>query len=157
MKTYSRARAAVAAAKKALVSLAPFIVNIEGVPHEDKFAALVHIRSGGGAEIVDAVTAAGFFAKLTGDPVAAEIETKDETVTPPEPVQAPAVKKKRGGYINENSSIKGACHMVRAIAADMHDANPLVKKSEVINACRAEGIAYGTARTQYQKWLSARK
>lgn len=169
VKTYSRARAAVAAAKKVLEHLSPFIVSIEGVSHGDKFTALVTVKAAGGKEISDAVIAAGFPAHLHVEAVAPievadeeqetdgddELEADDETADDDAPEVA-EVDKKRGGYINEHSSIKGACDMVHEIASGMHHDNPQVKKAEVIAECRRHGVAYGTARTQYQKWLSAK-
>lgn len=89
LKTYSRARSATAAAKKALSNIEAFISRIDATEYEGKFAAEVTIRSGGGKEIVDAVKAAGFIPNLTmrattDDPVseilAPEI-TEAETVT----------------------------------------------------------------------------
>lgn len=89
LKTYSRGRTAVAAAKKALSNIEAFISRIDYTEYEGKFAAEVTIRSGGGKEIVDAVKAAGFIPNLTmrattDDPVseilAPEI-TEAETVT----------------------------------------------------------------------------
>lgn len=65
IKTYSRGRAAVAAAKKALSNIEAFISRIDPVEYEGKFAAEVTVRLGGGKEIVDAVKAAGFIPNLT--------------------------------------------------------------------------------------------
>ena len=91
LKTYSRGRAAVAAAKKALGHLDAFISRIDATPYDDKFAAEVTVRLGGGKEIVDAIKAAGFIPNLTlraqtEDPVAeimapeiTEVETVTET------------------------------------------------------------------------------
>ena len=65
VKTYSRGRSAVAAAKKALAHLEAFISRWDAVARDGKFACEVTIRSGGGKEIVDAVKAAGFIPNLT--------------------------------------------------------------------------------------------
>lgn len=170
IKTYSRGRAAVAAAKKALSNIEAFISRIDDTEYEGKFAAEVTIRSGGGKEIVDAVKAAGFIPNLTlramtDDPVSEILapETEDDGDEPDledtvsellddmgedvgEPLTAVAPKG-RGGYINEVSSTMGACELARSIAHQMPDA----PRKEVIAACRQAGIAYGTARTQIQK------
>ena len=76
LKTYSRGRAAVAAAKKALGHLDTFIADISPADHGDKFTAIVAVKPGGGKEIVDAITAAGFGA-ISGkvDPAAPNPET----------------------------------------------------------------------------------
>ena len=171
LKTYSRARSATAAAKKALSNIEAFISRIDYTEYEGKFAAEVTIRSGGGKEIVDAVKAAGFIPNLTmravtDDPVseilAPEI-TEDDDDEPDledtvseilddmgedvgEPLTAVAPKG-RGGYINEVSSTMGACELARSIALQM----PNAPRKEVIAACRQAGIAYGTARTQIQR------
>ena len=66
VKTYSRARSAVAAAKKALGHLEAFISRWEATAwYDSKFTCEVTIRSGGGKEIVDAVKAAGFIPNVT--------------------------------------------------------------------------------------------
>lgn len=90
LKTYSRARSATAAAKKALVNIEAFISRIDATEYEGKFAAEVTIRSGGGKEIVDAVKAAGFIPNLTmravtDDPVS-EILAPEITETPIEDI-----------------------------------------------------------------------
>lgn len=80
------------------------------------------------------VRAAGFVAELV------------EPETP-----APAPKGTR--YIREASDHGGVCAEVWGVA----DSMPGAKRKEVIEACRKRGIAFGTARTQYQKWLAAKK
>lgn len=57
------------------------------------------------------------------------------------------------GYISESSTVSGAVALVHQIA----DSMPKAKRSEVIEACRKAGVAYGTARTQYQRWRSNKK
>jgi hypothetical protein len=51
------------------------------------------------------------------------------------------------------STVEAPTKRVWAIA----DAMPGAKRSVVVAACVAEGIATGTARTQYQKWSRAQK
>lgn len=63
------------------------------------------------------------------------------------------VAPKVSGYVAESSTAEGPTKRVWAIAASM----PGAKRKDVIEACRAAGIAFGTARTQYQKWFSANK
>lgn len=66
------------------------------------------------------------------------------------PVEVAQPAKRRSGYINENSNHQGVCAQVRAIAGAMTSQG--ATRKEVIDYCRSIGIAYGTARTQFQKW-----
>jgi hypothetical protein len=59
--------------------------------------------------------------------------------------------KSPSGYIREKSKGTGAVARVWAIADEMKGA----ARKDVIEACRQQGIAYGTARTQYQAWKKA--
>jgi hypothetical protein len=52
-----------------------------------------------------------------------------------------------------HSTIFGPCYTTWAVADDMEGA----KRGEVIKACQELGVAFYTARTQYQKWSKARK
>ena len=68
------------------------------------------------------------------------------------PVDRPlAANKPRGP--RGHSTIDGPCFTVWSVADNMTNA----KRGEVIDACQALGVAYYTARTQYQKWLKARR
>jgi hypothetical protein len=60
-------------------------------------------------------------------------------------------QQKPSTYIREKSNHGGVCAEVWAVADSMKGA----ARKDVIEACRALGIAYGTARTQYQKWKEA--
>lgn len=62
----------------------------------------------------------------------------------------------RGEVLNK-STTERPCKRVWIIADDMLAANPDVKRKEVITACIAAGVAFYTARTQYQQWLGVRK
>lgn len=53
----------------------------------------------------------------------------------------------------EFSDIESPCRRVWVIAESMEGA----RRKEVIEACVANGIAYNTARTQYQHWSKAKK
>jgi hypothetical protein len=63
-------------------------------------------------------------------------------------VEAAPAALRRNYYLHEVSDHGGVCRNVWAIA----DSMPGAKRKDVIEACRAAGIAFGTARTQYQKW-----
>jgi hypothetical protein len=55
------------------------------------------------------------------------------------------------------SAIERPCKAVWDIAERMHNANPETKRRDVLIQCEKEGIAYYTARTQYQQWLTVCK
>jgi hypothetical protein len=55
------------------------------------------------------------------------------------------------------SEIENPCKRVFWIADEMFAANAGTKRREVLARCVAEGIAFYTARTQYQSWLQVRK
>jgi len=59
--------------------------------------------------------------------------------------------------ITHESVIEHPCKQVWNIATDMKEDNPAVKRGAVLAACVAAGIAYYTARTQYQQWLTVQK
>lgn len=74
-----------------------------------------------------------------------EVETPEVQVeTSPEPKAPRAVPR---------STAESPTKLVWAIA----DAMPGEKRGAVVAACIAQGIATGTARTQYQKWSKAKK
>lgn len=51
------------------------------------------------------------------------------------------------------STVERPCDLVHGIARKMADSS----RKEVIAACVAAGVAYNTARTQYQRWYSNQK
>jgi hypothetical protein len=55
------------------------------------------------------------------------------------------------------STVERPCKKVWWIADEMITANPNVKRGAVLAECVKQGIAFYTARTQYQQWLSVRK
>lgn len=50
------------------------------------------------------------------------------------------------------STVVNPVDVVRRIAAEMHAANPDVKRREVLNACKQAGVTHWTAHTVYHKW-----
>lgn len=73
-----------------------------------------------------------------------EAQNPDAPADEPQPEEAPApVVKTRNA-----STVESPVKRVWAIADSMPDA----KRKDVIAACVEEGIAFFTARTQYQKW-----
>lgn len=59
---------------------------------------------------------------------------------------------------HSNKSTTGRpCKLVWAIADEMFSENPNTRRKEVLAACVNRGVAFYTARTQYQQWLSVQK
>lgn len=71
-------------------------------------------------------------------------------------VEAPA-KGKAMPEIKRKSDIARPTKAVWHIADEMFAANPQVRRKDVIAECVRRGIAFYTARTQYQLWLAAKK
>ena len=86
-------------------------------------------------------------------PYPAPLPPTDEELAAIGVVPAEGVAPKATGYIAEASTAEGPTKRVWAIA----DSMPGAKRKDVIEACRLAGIAFGTARTQYQKWFSSKK
>lgn len=63
----------------------------------------------------------------------------------------------RVNAVNETSSVKKPTKLVWEIAQKMKEENPNVRRKDVIAACQEAGIAFYTARTQYQLWFQASK
>jgi hypothetical protein len=55
------------------------------------------------------------------------------------------------------STIESPTKAVWHIADEMHKANPNVARKTVIEECVRRGIAFYTARTQYQRWATNRQ
>lgn len=69
-------------------------------------------------------------------------------------IEAPKAKATRGPITNK-STVERPTKLVWDIAESMTKANPQVKRKEVLEECVKQGVAYYTARTQYQQWLQA--
>lgn len=67
-------------------------------------------------------------------------------------VEGATQERRASGYINETSRVDGP---VCAMVWDICDELVGQPRKDVIAECRRRGIAYGTARTQYQKWKQA--
>lgn len=67
--------------------------------------------------------------------------------------KAPAVK----ADVVHESTAERPCKLVWHIADEMVAANPAVRRKDVLAACVARGVAFYTARTQYQQWLGIQK
>lgn len=63
---------------------------------------------------------------------------------------------KRRIEITNHSTIERPTKTVWHIADEMFAANPQVRRKDVIAECVNRGIAFYTARTQYQQWLATK-
>lgn len=59
--------------------------------------------------------------------------------------------------VNETSTVEKPTKRVWDIADEMVAKDPDVRRKDVIAECQARGVAFYTARTQYQLWFKARK
>lgn len=152
--TYTRGRDAIYNAKKFAQTASDdvLIVGIEAEQVGDRWQAIINVDN---------------FAGELPDEAYGDLFTKTRIVfaEKPAPVEeAPKVQKPRrktienGGikdnaYLAETSTAIKPTKLVHEIASSMPEAS----RKDVIAACRARGIAYGTARTQYQAWFKANK
>lgn len=149
-KTYARARAAKAALTKILagheVEAEVTAVEVGG----GRFTAHAEFAPG---TVVDALLTedlAGFSWRLPAlesveDELPAEVDNPAAVALPP----------RKSGYINEVSAFGGVLNYVRGRIPELAEMG--LGRKEVIDRLRAEGVAYGTARTQYQKWFANQK
>lgn len=171
IKTFTRARAAVAAARKFLeeAGLEAFVDSVDGFEsgsEPGRFGARVTLKSGAGREIENSIIAKGFGVAIKvrkDEPVVVAEATPvveiplppvEEGEAEPQKTEPPA---RKTAYIHGASSMKGVCRLVHETASQMVAENPQVTRKEVIAACMAKGVAFGTARTQYQAWKSSKK
>lgn len=70
-------------------------------------------------------------------------------------IEAPA-KGKAKPEVKNTSDIERPTKTVWHIADEMSAANPQVRRKDVIAECVRRGIAFYTARTQYQQWLATK-
>lgn len=70
-------------------------------------------------------------------------------------IEAPA-KGKAKPEVKHKSDIERPTKTVWHIADEMSAANPQVRRKDVIAECVNRGIAFYTARTQYQQWLATK-
>jgi len=74
-----------------------------------------------------------------------------------QPIEVAEAKGKAKPAIKRKSDIARPTKAVWHIADEMFAANPQVRRKDVIAECVRRGIAFYTARTQYQQWLAAKK
>jgi hypothetical protein len=82
-----------------------------------------------------------------------------ETTSHSEPAAPETVSKPAAEAIPQlkASTLESPSKAVWGIADEMHTANPTVRRVDVVRACVAKGIALNTAKTQYQRWFTAKK
>lgn len=80
-------------------------------------------------------------------------ETFGELVSFDAPVKQAAVEPKKSIPKKHHSEIESPCRVVWEIAESM----PGARRKDVLEACVKAGIAYNTARTQYQRYTTALK
>lgn len=164
IKTYSRARAAKAALLKILdmhevaVDKDVFVFVQEVAP--GRFTAQADFTDCGQVPaqgLMEDLTTAGFAANWTVPaPEAAAPDVLPSAGELADELDALGVEPKaprKPTYVAETSTAEGPTKRVWAIA----DSMPGATRKQVIDACRAACIAFGTARTQYQKWFTANK
>lgn len=95
---------------------------------------------------------------VSEEPVAAPAAGETPTVAIEEPATEPTAEPVAEEQvvpkldILRKSSVEGPTKKVWAIAEDMFAANPNTRRKDVIDECVKRGIAFYTARTQYQTW-----
>ena len=109
-----------------------------------------------------------YFGKMTNDGMrealialdkkAAKVTSKKATKvakeTTPRPVAKATIKTQD---ILRESRVEKPCRAVWDIAEAMRNEDPTVRRKDVIEACVSRGIAYYTARTQYQEFTRCQR
>jgi hypothetical protein len=89
-------------------------------------------------------------------PIEVAEEPVQEAPAEVEAIEAPA-KGEAKPEVKHKSDIERPTKAVWHIADEMSAANPQVRRKDVIAECVRRGIAFYTARTQYQQWLATKK
>ena len=178
IKTYTRARAAKAKARDIVVGMHEFPAGTYGIETpelaEGRFAAKVVVDfaalnaislaaadavallredlagAGCALEVINQVAVgedAGKTAAEVIDEEIAEIRAEKTLANDPPPSKA--------SYVNEASTFGGVVSYCREVIPQLA-AKGMTRKA-VIEELRNRGVAYGTARTQYQHWFASRK
>lgn len=85
-----------------------------------------------------------------------EIDAGTSDMEAPENPDQREVNSDESGRLRK-SLVERPTAMVWFIAEEMKQENPNVRRKDVIDECIKRGIAYYTARTQYQRWLETVK
>ena len=108
-----------------------------------------------GLEQFEIIEVEGGFAFQATQEEAAPAEPAVET--PAIPAKAEKKAQTRKIEVTNESTAERPCKLVWHIADEMKAANPEVKRKEVLAECVKHGVAFYTARTQYQQWLGVKK
>lgn len=100
---------------------------------------------------VEQADASDFAAFKASEAATPEVEVKP---VPPVAPEAPKAADKPKADILHASSVVRPTKLVWQICDDMKAANPSVTRKEILAECERRGIAFYTARTQYQVWKS---
>ncbi len=153
MKTYELRSSAVRAAKNAGLKDEEFeVVKVwqKGGKSSWQFTAKGESTGAVATEDVPAVAIENVSpSSETG--AATEVPTA-EPVPQAEPTPEPVAKVER---VRE-STIEKPTKAVWTIADEMKAANPNVTRKEIVDECIRRGVAFYTARTQYQRWRKAK-
>ena len=151
LKTYSRARAAIAAFNKAVTLDAG---NVETFEINGRHAVRVTFDATPSDDVLDALN-------MFGADVVINVTPEDVDALADAALNAAledeAPKKSKHGYINGVSRIESPCARLHALADAMYAEDPDRPRRDIMQAAQRIGITYGTARTQLQKWHVARR
>lgn len=114
--------------------------QVEGVDYEI-------VAEGGGQFSVRSLKAQPEQPKQVEAPVTAAKQVEGSEKATPKPA----------ADVHGKSTAETPTKLVHAIAEMMHKENPKVRRKDVIAECVKQGIAFYTARTQYQQWYQAQK
>ena len=75
---------------------------------------------------------------------------------PVEQVPSPAAAPERSNIRAAKSTVEKPTKLVWTIAEEMKTKDPKVTRKAILDECLKRGIAFYTARTQYQKWAKSK-
>lgn len=155
-KTYSRARAALAAFNGKVTGL-PESATVETFePTTGRYAVRVTFSAAPSDELREQIEAFGaeIIVEIDEDEAAMAADAALDGAMNEE---AKATAKKKSGYIRGRSVIESPVAHLHLLADEMFNDNPKVRRKDIIEAAQKIGITYGTARTQLQKWYENRR
>lgn len=177
-KTYSQKASAIRAAKQAGLSEGQFeVVPVRHKGKESwKFVPAGELRAveAAAVEPSSVVAASGAVTVESTSPAEDEIAPRtfvvedymdqpavERTAVPSEPPAeaeaAPIVATTPVAGRPRASTLASPTKAVWAIADEMRAANPAAARKAIVDECVRRGVAFFTARTQYQKWSKARQ
>ena len=76
--------------------------------------------------------------------------------TTPEQIPSPSASKPEV-VRSSKSTVEKPTKLVWAIAGEIKTANPQATRKEIVDECLRRGVAFYTARTQYQRWAKTKR